>query len=65
MKLRNFLYLNTKVVDDYWAAIEGGIYDVESRSMANEKANSISGKGAMGILSGTDRKSTRLNSSHA
>lgn len=53
MKLRNFLYLNTKVVDDYWAAIEGGIYDVESRSMANEKANSVSGKGTMGILSGT------------
>lgn len=27
MKLRNFLYLNTKVIEDYIAAIDGYTYD--------------------------------------
>ena len=28
MKLRNFLYLNTKVIEDYVSAIDGFTYDV-------------------------------------
>ena len=29
MKLRNFLYLNTKLLDDYLSAIDGYISDTE------------------------------------
>lgn len=53
MKLRNFLYLNTKVIEDYWTAIEGGVYDEESRSVANVNENTVSGKGAIGVVGGS------------
>lgn len=52
MKLRNFLYLNTKVVEDYIAAIDGYTYDEESQAIATSSENSLAGKGAIGIASG-------------
>lgn len=52
MKLRNFLYLNTKVVEDYIAAIDGYTYDEESQAISTSKENSVSGKGAIGVASG-------------
>ena len=39
MKLRNFLYLNTKVLEDYVAAIDGNIYDEESQKIATSSDN--------------------------
>ena len=39
MKLRNFLYLNTKVVEDYIAAIDGYTYDEESQAISTSKEN--------------------------
>ena len=33
MKLRNFLYLNTKVIEDYIAAIDGYTYDEGKRQV--------------------------------
>ncbi len=53
MKLRNFLYLNTKVVDDYIAAIDGYTYDEESQAIVTSKENTLAGKGAIGIVSGS------------
>lgn len=52
MKLRNFLYLNTKVIDDYIAAIDGYVYDEESHSIANNKENTVKAGGGFGIISG-------------
>lgn len=52
MKLRNFLYLNTKVVEDYIAAIDGYTYDEESQALATSKENILVGKGAIGAVSG-------------
>lgn len=52
MKLRNFLCLNTKVVEDYIAAIEGYTYDEESQAIATSKENTVSGKGAICVVSG-------------
>lgn len=52
MKLRNFLYLNMKVVEDYIAAIDGYTYDEESQAIATSKENTITGKGAIGVASG-------------
>lgn len=52
MKLRNFLYLNTKVIEDYIAAIDGYTYDEESQSIATSKENTVTGKGAIGFASG-------------
>ena len=52
MKLRNFLYLNTKVVEDYIAAIDGYTYDEESQAISTSKENAVSGKGAIGVASG-------------
>ena len=34
MKHRNFLYLNTKVIENYIATIDGYIYDEESQAIA-------------------------------
>lgn len=52
MKLRNFLYLNTKVVEDYIAAIDGYTYDEESQAISTSKENAVSGKGTIGFASG-------------
>lgn len=57
MKLRNFLYLNTKVVEDYIAAIDGYTYDEEFQAISTSKENAVSGKGGIGVASG--------NGSHA
>lgn len=53
MKLRNFLYLNTKVVEEYVSAIDGYTYDEESQAIATSKESAFAGKGAIGIASGT------------
>lgn len=53
MKLRNFLYLNTKVIEDYIAAIDGYTYDEESQAIATSNENALVGKGALGIASGS------------
>lgn len=52
MKLRNFLYLNTKVLEDYISAIDGYTYDKESQAIATSSENTLEGKGAIGIASG-------------
>lgn len=52
MKLRNFLYLNTKVIEDYIAAIDGYTYDEESQAIATSSENSLAGKGTLGVTSG-------------
>ena len=53
MKLRNFLYLNTKVIEDYIASIDGYTYDEESQAIATSSENALAGKGALGIASGS------------
>lgn len=50
MKLRNFLYLNTKVVDDYISAIDGFTYDEESQQITTSKQNTMEGKGGVSFL---------------
>lgn len=67
MKLRNFLYLNTKVIEDYIAAIDGYTYDEESQAIATSSENTLAGKGAIGIASGngshTGRQSEEIKRS--
>lgn len=53
MKLRNFLYLNTKVVEDYIAAIDGYTYDEETQAVAASSENALAGKSALGVASGS------------
>ena len=43
MKLRNFLYLNTKIVEDYIAAIDGYVYDEESQEFASSSEKTVNG----------------------
>lgn len=52
MKLRNFLYLNTKIIEDYIAAIDGFTYDEESQAIATSRENTVGGKIGVNILSG-------------
>lgn len=52
MKLRNFLYLNTKIVEDYIASIDGCTYDEESQAIATSKEKALAGKGAIVFVSG-------------
>lgn len=53
MKLRNFLYLNTKVIEDYVSAIDGFIYDEESQAIATSKGSCLSGKAGFPIIGGS------------
>ena len=53
MKLRNFLYLNTKVIADYVAAIDGYTYDEETQAIATSSENTIGAKGGVPILNGS------------
>ena len=50
MKLRNFLYLNTKVIEDYIAAIDGYTYDEESQAIATSSENALTGKVPSALL---------------
>ena len=52
MRLRNFLYLNTKVIEDYIATIDGYTYDEESQTIATSSENTIGGKVGAAIISG-------------
>ena len=59
MKLRNFLYLNTKVVEDYISAIDGFIYDEESQAIATSNENTVSGKAGIPIVNGSGEHTGR------
>ncbi len=47
MKLRNFLYLNTKIVEDYISAIDGYTYYEEAQAITNSSENTA--KGSLGV----------------
>ena len=59
MKLRNFLYLNTKVIEDYISAIDGFTYDEESQAIATSNENTVSGKAGISIVSGSGEHTGR------
>ena len=52
MKLRNFLYLNTKIIEDYIASIDGYTYDEESQAIATLNERVIGGKAGGSFISG-------------
>lgn len=51
MKLRNFLYLNTKLVEDYISAIDGYTYDEETQCITNSKENTFGAKAGIKVVS--------------
>ncbi len=51
MKLRNFLYLNTKIIEDYISAIDGYTYDEESQAVAISSENTVNGGLAVKVVS--------------
>lgn len=53
MKLRNFLYLNTKVLEDYIAAIDGYTYDEESQEIATSTEKTLAGKAGASLIGGS------------
>lgn len=52
MKLRNFLYLNTKIVNDYLSAIDGYLYDEEAQSIATSTEKEMKAGGSVKLVSG-------------
>lgn len=52
MKLRNFLYLNTKIIDDYLSAIDGYVYNEEAQSIATSTEEAMKAGGSIKLLSG-------------
>lgn len=52
MKLRNFLYLNTKIMEDYLSVIDGYVYDEESQAIINNSESAIVGKAGIKIIAG-------------
>lgn len=51
MKLRNFLYLNTKIIEDYISAIDGYTYDEESQAISTSSENTANGGVAVKFVS--------------
>lgn len=51
MKLRNFLYLNTKIVEDYISAIDGYTYDEEAQAIATSSENTVNGGLGLKVVS--------------
>lgn len=52
MKLRNFLYLNSKVIEDYISAIDGYIYDEETQAIESHKENTVCVKAGIPVVNG-------------
>lgn len=61
MKLRNFLYLNTKIIEDYLSAIDGYVYDEESQAITNSSENGIAGKTGIKAFTGERNKTKKLD----
>lgn len=59
MKLRNFLYLNTKIVEDYISAIDGFTYDEESHEIEYANEDAVGGNASIKILSGNGTHATK------
>lgn len=55
MKLRTFLYLNTKTVDDYLAAIDGYVYDAETLSEKSTNQKGGEAKASVSVLSASGK----------
>ncbi|MBE5947952.1 MAG: hypothetical protein E7261_02865 [Lachnospiraceae bacterium] len=52
MKLRNFLYLNTKIINDYLSAIDGYVYNEEAQSIATSTEEAMKAGGGVKLVSG-------------
>lgn len=52
MKLRNFLYINTKLLDDYIAAIDGYVYEEETQTINETNQKSGGTRAGIPIISG-------------
>ena len=59
MKLRSFLYLNTKLVNDYISAIEGYVHDSETRTENKTSQKSVGAKGGVAVISGNGQIETK------
>lgn len=59
MKLRNFLYLNTKILEDYLSAIDGFTYDEELQEIQNVNEKTVGGRTGVKILSGNGEIATK------
>lgn len=57
MKLRSFLYLDTGIVDEYYAAINGGLYDEELQAISSKNNGSLGAGLNTKILNATGSKS--------
>lgn len=60
MKLRNFLYLNTKIIEDYLSVIDGYVYDEESQAITNSSERGIAGKAGIKIAAGEGNNINKL-----
>jgi len=52
MKLRNFLCLNTKIINDYLSVIDGYLYDEEDQSIATSDEHEVKAGGSIKFVSG-------------
>ena len=59
MKLRTFLYLNKKIIEDYLAVIDGYTYDEESRETEKVSENTAEGKVGAAVVAGKGAHSSK------
>lgn len=52
MKLRNFLYVDSKLINNYISAIDGYVYDEEIQTKSHSKENTAGGKIGVSIATG-------------
>ncbi len=56
MKLRSFLYLDTDIIDEYYAAINGGLFDEESQLLYSSDRHGIEAGVGVKALNGSGIK---------
>ena len=58
-EIKNFMYLNTKILEDYILVIDGFTYDEESQEIQNVNEKTLGGSAGVKIISGNGEIATK------
>ena len=58
-EIKNFMYLNTKILEDYISVIDGFTYDEESQEIQNVNEKTLGGSAGVKIISGNGEIATK------
>lgn len=60
-EIPSFLYLKTKIAEDYLSVIDGYVYDEESWAITNSSESGVTGKAGIHVFTGEGSKTAKLD----